>query len=74
MKGWYAVDERAPEPHRGEEERDSGVLAHELAEAGAAYAGGEYEKERARHSGDETGGSGEGEPAGEERDEEGGAD
>jgi pyruvate dehydrogenase E1 component alpha subunit len=73
VKGWYSVDERAPEPHRGEDERDAGDLAHELAEAGAAYAGGEYEKERQRHSGDETGGGG-GEPAGEERDEEGGAD
>src|SRR3954464_12641071 len=39
VKGWYAVDERAPEPHRGEEEREAGDLAHELAEAGAAYAG-----------------------------------
>jgi pyruvate dehydrogenase E1 component alpha subunit len=38
VKGWYAVDERSPEPHRGERERDSGVIAHELAEAGAAYA------------------------------------
>src|SRR4051812_46573944 len=73
VKGWYAVDERAPEPHRGEEERDAGDLAHELAEAGAAYAGGEYEQDRARHSGDETGG-GQGEPAGEQRDEEGGGD
>jgi pyruvate dehydrogenase E1 component alpha subunit len=74
VKGWYAVDERAPEPHRGEEERDAGDIAHELAEAGAAYAGGEYEKDRQRHSGDETGGPGEGETAGDERDEEGGAD
>src|SRR4051795_1194486 len=54
VKCWYAVDERAPEPHRGEEERESGELAHELAEAGAAYAGGEYEADRHRHSGDET--------------------
>jgi pyruvate dehydrogenase E1 component alpha subunit len=38
VKGWYSVDERSPEPHRGERERDSGVIAHELAEAGAAYA------------------------------------
>jgi pyruvate dehydrogenase E1 component alpha subunit len=73
VKGWYAVDERSPEPHRGEEERDAGDLAHELAEAGAAYAGGEYEQERQRHSGDETGG-GTGEPAGDSRDEEGGGD
>src|SRR4051812_6820528 len=73
VKGWYAVDERSPEPHRGEEERDAGDIAHELAEAGAAYAGAEYERERQRHSGDETGGGG-GEPAGAQRDEEGGGD
>src|SRR3954454_23812119 len=73
VKGWYAVDERSPEPHRGEEEREAGELAHELAEAGAAYAGGDYEADRQRHSGDDRGG-GEGEPAGEERDEVGGAD
>jgi pyruvate dehydrogenase E1 component alpha subunit len=73
VKGWYAVDERAPEPHRGEEEREAGDMAHELAEAGAAYAGGEYEADRRRHSGDDSGG-GTGEPAAEERDEEGGGD
>jgi TPP-dependent pyruvate/acetoin dehydrogenase alpha subunit len=38
--GWYAVDERSPEPHRGErEERAMPDAARELAEAGAAYAG-----------------------------------
>jgi pyruvate dehydrogenase E1 component subunit alpha len=38
--GWYAVDERSPEPHRGEqEERTMPDAARELAEAGAAYAG-----------------------------------
>jgi hypothetical protein len=74
VKGWYAVDERAPEPHRGEEERQAGDLAHELAEAGAAYAGAEYEQEQGqRHSGDDAG-SGLGEAAGEQRDEEGGGD
>jgi pyruvate dehydrogenase E1 component alpha subunit len=39
VRGWYAVDERTPEPHRGEEEREAGERAHELADAGAAYAG-----------------------------------
>jgi hypothetical protein len=39
VKGWYTVDERSPEPHRGEAERDAPDIAHELAEAGAAYAG-----------------------------------
>ncbi|MFI5027677.1 MAG: pyruvate dehydrogenase (acetyl-transferring) E1 component subunit alpha [Solirubrobacterales bacterium] len=38
--GWYAVDERSPEPHRGEREDESMPdAARELAEAGAAYAG-----------------------------------
>jgi pyruvate dehydrogenase E1 component alpha subunit len=37
--GWYAVDERSPEPHRGEREDEIPAAARELAEAGAAYAG-----------------------------------
>jgi pyruvate dehydrogenase E1 component alpha subunit len=37
--GWYAVDERSPEPHRGEDEAQMPDAARELAEAGAAYAG-----------------------------------
>ena len=37
--GWYAVDERSPEPHRGEDEREMPDAARQLAEAGAAYAG-----------------------------------
>lgn len=36
--GWYAVDERSPEPHRGEHEAEMPPAARELAEAGAAYA------------------------------------
>jgi pyruvate dehydrogenase E1 component alpha subunit len=41
VRGWYAVDERTPEPHRGEAEREAAAAAkvRELAEAGAAYAG-----------------------------------
>ena len=39
-EGWYAVDERSPEPHRGEHEEEAmPEAARELAEAGAAYAG-----------------------------------
>jgi pyruvate dehydrogenase E1 component alpha subunit len=39
-EGWYAVDERSPEPHRGEREDEAmPQTARELAEAGAAYAG-----------------------------------
>jgi pyruvate dehydrogenase E1 component alpha subunit len=37
--GWYAVDERSPEPHRGDREDQIPDAARELAEAGAAYAG-----------------------------------
>lgn len=44
---WWSVDERSPEPHRGEEERESGVIPHQLAEAGAAYASvGEQQRRR----------------------------
>jgi pyruvate dehydrogenase E1 component subunit alpha len=38
-RGWYAMDERTPEPHRGELEHEAGEEARKLAEAGAAYAG-----------------------------------
>jgi pyruvate dehydrogenase E1 component alpha subunit len=41
VQGWYSVDERTPEVHRGEDEPEVGKsgIAQELAEAGAAYAG-----------------------------------
>jgi pyruvate dehydrogenase E1 component alpha subunit len=39
IPGWYAVDERSPDPHPGEDEREAGRRAQELAERGAAYAG-----------------------------------
>ena len=39
VKGWYTVDERSPDVHRGEEERDAPQISHDLAKAGAAYAG-----------------------------------
>jgi pyruvate dehydrogenase E1 component subunit alpha len=39
VPGWYAVDERSPDTHAGEEEREAGRRAQELAERGAAYAG-----------------------------------
>jgi pyruvate dehydrogenase E1 component alpha subunit len=44
--GWYAVDERSPETHRGEHEAEMPDAARELAEAGAAYAEIEEEGER----------------------------
>jgi pyruvate dehydrogenase E1 component alpha subunit len=72
VRGWWMVDERSPQPHRGEEERESGRVAHELAEAGAAYAGvGEAQaRKRRQHQAEE----GEGEAAGDTREEEGGGD
>jgi pyruvate dehydrogenase E1 component alpha subunit len=39
VKGWYTVDERSPDLHPGEEERDAPQISHDLAKAGAAYAG-----------------------------------
>jgi pyruvate dehydrogenase E1 component alpha subunit len=58
VRGWYAVDERTPEPHRGEEEREVGAEgeARKLAEAGAAYAG--QQSPRARKPGRTTGDEG----------------
>src|SRR3954454_13681298 len=76
VQGWYSVDERSPEVHRGEEERDAGKLPHELAEAGAAYASVGDAQARSRRSehgaGDDE--PGEGEPGSDEPEEEGGAD
>lgn len=43
--GWYAVDERSPEPHRGEYGEDAPDLAKELAESGAAHADEEQEEQ-----------------------------
>jgi pyruvate dehydrogenase E1 component subunit alpha len=76
VRGWHTVDERSPDVHPGEQERDAPDVSHDLAEAGAAYANVGDAKERARR---QKGGSsddeeGEGEPADEERDEEGGGD
>ena len=40
VRGWYAVDERSPSRTAASDERDAAsARAHELAEAGAAYAG-----------------------------------
>src|ERR671931_609648 len=39
VPGWWSVDERSPEVHPGEKEREAGEMPHELAEKGAAYAG-----------------------------------
>ena len=71
VPGWYVVDERAPETHKGEDLRDSSSDAmRELAEAGAAYAKvGDAEDRRKRSDPEE----GDTESAG-PRDEQGGAD
>jgi pyruvate dehydrogenase E1 component alpha subunit len=39
VPAWWTVDERSPEVHRGEREREAGEVPHDLAEKGAAYAG-----------------------------------
>jgi pyruvate dehydrogenase E1 component alpha subunit len=87
LPGWWSVDERSPEPHPGEREREAGEVPHELAEAGAAYASvGDPTQSSRRKRPDEKGGdredeedqeagaeaSGEGEPEAEQRDEESG--
>ena len=71
---WWLVDERTPETHRGEEEREAGDVARQLAEAGAAYAGEDVDYERRSRRADRTEDEGEGEPADEARDIEGGGD
>jgi pyruvate dehydrogenase E1 component alpha subunit len=65
VRGWYAVDERTPEPHRGEKEREVGAggEARKLAEAGAAYAGPESPRGR-RPAGDRPAPGGEAEKPG----------
>jgi pyruvate dehydrogenase E1 component alpha subunit len=35
---WWSTDSRSPDVHRGEQEREAGDVAQELAEAGAAHA------------------------------------
>ena len=78
--GWWTVDERSPEVHRGEHEREAGELPHQLAEAGAAYANvGDQEARNRRQSEDEddedeSTEDGEGEVSGDEPEAEGGAD
>src|SRR3954451_9487953 len=73
---WWSVDERSPEVHRGEEEREAGELPHELAERGAAYAtaGDKQAKKRRKDDDADKEASGEGEQSRDEPEEEGGAD
>jgi 2-oxoglutarate dehydrogenase complex dehydrogenase (E1) component-like enzyme len=80
VPGWWTVDERSPEVHRGEQEREAGELPHQLAEAGAAYANVGDREARSRRQPkkdeDDAGGDegGEGETSGDEPEAEGGAD
>ena len=76
VQGWHTVDERSPDVHPGEQERDAPDVSQELAEAGAAYAnvGDAQERRRQKKGGEPDEEEGEGEPSGEDRDEEGGAD
>jgi TPP-dependent pyruvate/acetoin dehydrogenase alpha subunit len=57
VQGWYSVDERTPEVHRGEDEPEIGKqgVAQELAEAGAAYAGaGDVQRRRRARTGEDV--------------------
>jgi pyruvate dehydrogenase E1 component alpha subunit len=75
VPAWWTVDERSPEVHRGEREREAGEIPHELAEKGAAYAGvgdRDARKRRAARDQDEEGeqqGPGEDEEEAEQREE-----
>jgi pyruvate dehydrogenase E1 component alpha subunit len=71
VRGWYSVDERSPDVHRGESERDAPDVSQKLAKAGAAYA--ESKTEKQSDDADDSK-EGDGEAADEERDEEGGGD
>jgi pyruvate dehydrogenase E1 component alpha subunit len=73
---WWTVDERSPEVHRGEEEREAGEVPHELAEQAAAYANVGDAEARKRRSEEGAGdvSAGEGEMSGDEPEAEGGAD
>jgi pyruvate dehydrogenase E1 component alpha subunit len=76
VRGWHTVDERSPDVHPGEQERDAPDVSHELAEAGAAYANvgdAQERRRRQRQEGEPEHDAGDGEPAAGEPDEEGGA-
>jgi pyruvate dehydrogenase E1 component alpha subunit len=78
VRGWHTVDQRSPDVHAGEKEREAPEVSHRLAAAGAAYADRDDEEtrlDRRPETGElETGEFGSGEPAGDARDEVGGGD
>jgi pyruvate dehydrogenase E1 component alpha subunit len=57
VPGWYAVDERTPETHPGEQEHEVGTEGEvrKLAEAGAAYGGPAAQRGRDEDDGSEGG-------------------
>jgi pyruvate dehydrogenase E1 component alpha subunit len=74
VPAWWTVDERSPEVHRGEHEREAGDVPHQLAEQGAAYAGVERRaRKRDEDEGAQEDESGEGEPGADDAEERGGA-
>ncbi len=75
VPGWWTVDERSPDVHPGEREREAPDVSRELAEKGAAYAGVGDKKARARREEEDADEdeSGEGEASGDEPEEDGGA-
>jgi hypothetical protein len=72
VPGWWTVDERSPEVHRGEREREAGEVPHELAEMGAAYASVGDRQARSRRGPKDQDQEGSQQGPGEEADEEGG--
>jgi pyruvate dehydrogenase E1 component alpha subunit len=73
VPSWWTVDERSPEVHRGEREREAGDMPHQLAEQGAAYAGVER-RARPRDEGQGEPGETEAGPADEATDADDGED
>ena len=74
VPAWWTIDERSPEVHRGEREREAGDVPHQLAEQGAAYAGVERRaRKRDEDEGAQEDEAGEGEPGADDAEERGGA-
>jgi len=71
VPAWWTVDERSPEVHRGEREREAGELPHELAEKGAAYAGVGDHAQRTRRAPKDQDEEGDQQGPGEEDEDEG---
>ena len=74
VPAWWTIDERSPEVHRGEREREAGDIPHELAEKGAAYAGVGDREARKRRAPKDQDDEDEQQGTGEEDDEDGAKD